>query len=95
MARGEGIKHITDLFETYRKRLVAPKRSVIDAFCEVVKDIQGFDIDATLVSYTPGAKTLALRAKGPIKTEILLRKEEILVHLKGRLGERNAPRDII
>ena len=95
MARGEGIKHITDLFATYRARLVAPKRSVIVAFIEVVDDLYGFKVSEASVSYTPNTKTLTLRTSGPLRTEIMMRKEEILVHLKGRLHEKSAPRDII
>lgn len=95
MARGEGIKHITNLFETYRKRLVAPKRSVIDAFVEVVADLYGFTVVPEEVSYTPASRTLSLRTGGPLKTEILLRKDEVIAHLMGRLGQKSAPTDII
>lgn len=93
--RGEGIKHITNLFDSYRKRLVAPKRSVIEAFVEVVADLYGFTVMPEEVLYTPASRTLSLRTAGPLKTEILFRKEEILTHLMGRLGQKSAPSDII
>lgn len=95
MARGEGIKHITNLFDSYRTRLIAPKRTIIEAFIEVVSDLYGFTVGAEEIAYTPATRTLSLRSPGPLKTEVLLRKEEILAHLTGRLGQKNAPKDIV
>jgi hypothetical protein len=93
--RGEGIKRINDLFEGYKGRFIAPKRTIVDAVVEVVKDLYDITLDAGDVLYTPSTKTVTLRAPGPLKTEVMLRKDEIIVHLKGRLGEKNAPNAII
>lgn len=95
MARGEGIRKISDLFETYKNRFVAPQKAVIDAFIDVVRDVFEVDVRAGDISYTPSTRTLSLRLPGPFKSEVLLKKEEILMHMKGRLGPKNAPRDII
>ena len=92
MARGEGIKRVADL---YRKRLRAPQKTVIQSFCEVVGDVCSITLTPEMVSYTPASRTLVIKAPGQIKTELLFNKEEILVHLKGRLGPQNAPTNII
>ncbi len=95
MARGEGVKKISDLFETYRKRLRAPESSVAQEFCNVVNETIGIQLALKNVSYKPTTRTLLLKVPGQIKTEILMRKDEILIHMKGRLGEQNAPHDVI
>jgi hypothetical protein len=92
--RGEIVK-IGALFETYKKRFKAPQGSVIAAFHEVVDDVLHIPMRTSWSTYTPTTRTLTLSAPGPIKTEILLRKQDILLHLKGRLGERSTPLHII
>ena len=92
--RGE-VKKMGDLFEVYRKRLQAPEKTVVSAFVEVVKDVLGVTLPNNSCSYSPHSKTLLIVASGVIKHEILMRKKEILSHLKGRLGEKSAPREIL
>lgn len=89
-----GPKKVADLFEKYRKTLIAPERSVITAFVEVVTDVSGIAVLESQVSYQPGTKTIILKTRSALRSEILLHTEEILVHLKGRLGVRNAPTTI-
>jgi hypothetical protein len=86
---------IGDLFAVYKKKLQAPERSVIDAAIEVVHDLFGVSLERKHFSYTPYTKTLTIKASGILKTEISLKKEDILTHLKGRLGPQNAPHHII
>lgn len=95
MARGEGVKRLGDLFAKYRQSLRAPEASVCQVASEVILDVLGLTLTPTQLMYAPATKVLRLNAPAPIKTEILLAKEEILVHLKGRLGPQNAPRDIL
>ena len=95
MSRGEGVKKISDLFSVYKKRLVAPESSVIEAFAEVVEDLIGLSVAKDKVSYSPRSRTLNLNLSGPLKTEIKMREAEIIDHLKGRLGEKNSPRQIV
>ena len=95
MPRGEGIKALGSLFEKYKKQLIAPQGSVITAFQEVVEDIFGLKIPKENISYSVHNKTISLRISGPLKTEIKLRKDEVIAHLKGRLGEKSAPTDIL
>jgi hypothetical protein len=86
---------ISDLFEVYKKRLRAPQGSVIAATVEVIHDVLGITIETRFFAYTPTTHVLHIKAPGPIKSEIMLRKEEILNHLKGRLGEKSAPTQIL
>jgi hypothetical protein len=96
MRKGRGeVKRVVDLFEKYRRTLVAPERSVRAAFIEVVEDLAGITIPDELVTYKPSSRTLFVAANGMVKSEIMLRREEILAHLKGRLGERGAPTTIL
>lgn len=95
MARGEGTKKLSDLFLKYQKTLKAPQGHVIEAFVEVVVDVLGITIKKEQVSYNTHTRVLFLKTGGAIKSEILLNKKEILNHLKGRLGEKNAPLNLI
>jgi len=95
MARGEGIKPLGSLFEKYRLQLKAPQGSVKKAFCEVVHDLFGFAVKDSDIEYSTHNKIITLKVRGPMKSEILMRKDEILAHLKGRLGEKSAPTSII
>lgn len=95
MSRGEGIKKIDGLFDKYKKILKAPQGIVVDGFIEVVTDVVGIEIPKERVKYTTHTKILTLAISGPLKSEILLHKEEILTHMKGRLGPQSAPKNIL
>jgi len=90
-----GTVKINQLFETYKKRLQAPQKTVIKTLQEIIRDLLGFEIEKDHCSYNVFNKTLTLNISGTKKTEILIRKEEILNHLKGRLGQKSAPKEII
>ena len=94
MARGE-IKKLSSLFDKYKLRLVAPEASVINAFIEVVRDLLGIELAKGKIRYSPTSKTLSTTLAGPLRSEIKLREGEIIAHLKGRLGEKNAPKTIL
>jgi len=93
--RGGELKKVSDLFSKYRERLVAPQSSVVAVFLEVVEDLMGFAVKSERVSYSPGTKTIYLSVPSVLKQEILRNKKDILNHLKGRLGEKSAPKEII
>ncbi|MEX0930739.1 MAG: hypothetical protein WDZ68_00420 [Candidatus Paceibacterota bacterium] len=96
MRKGRGeVKKVGDLFEKYKKTLIAPQKTVINAFIEVVGDMFNIEIDPARVKYTPSTKTLSVAVQGPLKSELQLRRDEILTHMKGRLGEKNAPHTIL
>ena len=86
---------IANLFEKYKKTLKAPQGTVIETFIEVVDDVIGIKIPKEQIRYTVAQKIISLRASGPLKTEIKLHQEEILTHLRGRLGTQSAPREIL
>lgn len=95
MARGEGIKKINNLFEKYKKSLRAPQATVVKEFQGVVYELFGSEVGKHQCSYTPHSRTLVLTIGGPLKTEILLRKKEILTRLKEELGEKSSPKQIL
>lgn len=90
--RGGEIKKVGDLFDKYKQILKAPQGVVIGAFIEVVSDLVGIEIPKEHISYSVHSKTLTMRISGPLKTEILLKKKEILTHMKGRIGEQSVPK---
>lgn len=95
MPRGQGIKPVSKLFEKYKTLLRAPQGSVVKAFCEVVDELYGWDIPQDKVSYTVGSRTIGVAVSGPMKTELKLKQTEILAHLKARLGDQSAPKEIL
>jgi hypothetical protein len=86
---------ISNLFEVYKKRLRAPQKSVVAAATEVVEDVLGIILKENVCEYSPSSRILRINASGPLKSEIFLHKEEILTHLKGRLGDTSAPTQIL
>ena len=94
VGRGEVVK-VANLFEKYSKILKAPEASVINQCIEVLNDVMGVVIDKKKFSYSVATKTLFISVSGPLKTEIMLQKKEIITHLKGRLGEKSAPIEIL
>jgi hypothetical protein len=86
-----GPKKIGSLFDVYKKRLRAPQGTVIEVVREVIKDCVGVDLPKSAFSYSPHSKMLTLTVRGPLKTEIFLHKEEILTHVQGRIGVKDAP----
>ncbi len=86
---------ISDLFAKYKNTLQAPEKTVVDCFIEVVEDIIGLRVSSKAVKYTVYSQTLSVSVQGPLKSEIKLHKHEILAHMKGRIGDKNAPKDII
>ena len=94
MARGNGTKKLGDLFSKYQN-LKAPQGHIVEVFCEVTTDLLGVSISTTDVTYTTFNRTLSLKTKSALKSEVLLHKQEILTHLKGRLGPKNCPQEIL
>lgn len=91
--RGE-ITKVSDLFEKYKTILKAPQGTVVKEVIEVIADITGITVDRKYIKYSVSTKTLSLTAPSTLKQEIGLHKQEIVLHLKARLGEQSAPRII-
>ncbi|MCB9811517.1 hypothetical protein H6783_01240 [Candidatus Nomurabacteria bacterium] len=95
MARGGDVKKVSDLFAKYRNVLRAPEASVIEAFVSISEELLGVVVPKEKLTYNPHTKTLSLRLNGALKSEIKLHEQEIIAHLKGRLGVQNAPKHIV
>lgn len=96
MDKKREIRRVSDLFEKYKKTLIAPERTVLNAFIEIVEEVLGLSLDVKRLKYSPATKTLSLASTPALqKSEIQLHKVELLAHMKGRLGEKNAPETII
>lgn len=93
--KNKGVVHITNLFEKYKKNLVAPQKTVIDAFQKATQEVVGIELKTHHLSYSPHTKTLSLSVSGTIKTEIFLRKKEVLTHIEKNLGKKNTPTTIL
>jgi len=93
--RSGDITRIGDLFDVYKKKLRAPQGSVCKEAREVIMDLTGVELTERDLSYRVGSRTLSIHKTGPLKQELMLRKDEILTHLTGRLGEAGAPTDIL
>jgi len=93
--RGGEITKVGDLFDKYKHVLRAPQKVTTNAFIEVVSDLIGIEIPKERISYSVHNKTLTLRISGPLKTEILLHKKEILIHMQGRVGRQSVPKVIL
>lgn len=89
------LKKVSSLFDKYKKTLAAPEASVVSAFVEVVDDLLGISCQKTQVRYNPSTKTLSFLGNGVLRGECKTREAEILAHLKGRLGEKGAPKSIL
>ena len=90
-----GPRQISDLFAKYKRTLKAPQGTVVTTAVEVIYDLVGVEIPKERVTYKPHTKILSVRVAGPLKTEIQLRKQEILAHIRGRLGSQNVPTEIL
>ena len=85
------MKRLGDLFERYRTRIKAPQASVEKECLIIIKELTQFDLQLSQVEYTVSTRTLSLRVPSILRTEILLKKAEILEKLKAHLGADNCP----
>ncbi len=93
--RGKGIVKVSDLFKKYTDVLKAPQKTVVKNFIEVVDDLFGIVLRSDQCTFSVTSRTVTLTISGTLKTEILLHKKEILLHMKGRLGEKNSVHEIL
>jgi hypothetical protein len=93
--RGKGITHVKDLFAKYTQNLIAPQKTVIQAFIQATEDILAYSVDPALCNYSPHTRTLSVRCSGIVKTEIVKKKKEILTAMEGTLGAKNVPKNIL
>ncbi|MAZ30067.1 hypothetical protein CL655_02165 [bacterium] len=94
MKKTPGPKPLNALFDRYKKILKAPEAAVCDAARAVIEELLGVPIRTEQITYSPQTRVLHIK-HGLLKSEVLPHKTEILNHLKGRLGVRSAPQDIV
>src|SRR6056297_2902234 len=85
------MKRLGDLFERYRTKIKAPQASVEKECLIIIKELTQFDLELSQVEYTVSTRTLSLRVPSVLRTEILLKKTEILERFKSRLGADSCP----
>lgn len=86
------LKKVSSLFDRYKKTLIAPEASVINAFVEVVDDLLGISFPKNKIKYNPATKILTFSGSGLLRGECKLHEPEIIAHLRGRLGDKSAPK---
>jgi len=93
--RNGSVRGIKDLLSVYKERMRPPQDSVIKVFQSIVLKECGIDLARTAVKYSPASKTIALTIAGPHKTEILLRKKQLLALCARELGPKGAPEHLV
>lgn len=94
MRRGQTHQSLGALLDRYRTTLRAPQKTVVN---EVVKAYStlGITCDERFVSYNKNTKTISLGVSGPLKTEMLLRKGQVLALLVSTLRKDDIPSEIL
>ncbi len=93
--RGKGIVHVKDLFAKYTKVLRAPQGIVLTAFIHAVEEVCGVSLTKTQCRYDVTKRTITVTASGVIRTEILLKKEDVLRVVGEVIGKENSPTQIL
>ncbi len=75
--RGRNIQTVGNLLLKY-KNLRAPQSTVIQVCIKAVHEVCGFTLQTKYVRYNAHTKTLSITLSGPAKTELLLKKKQIL-----------------
>lgn len=85
---------LSSFFDNYRKNFAPPQSGVVEEVREVVKDLLGMELKKEQVSYSVLSKTISLQCGAVLKHEIVRHKDDILLHLKARLGEKHCPTNL-
>jgi hypothetical protein len=88
------MKHISDLFSRYKNTIQPPQSSIIKEFIVVCEEVSKIKVKLEQCTYTVSTKTLYLQTHSLIKSELLLKKTDLLKALKKRLG-KNSPTEIL
>jgi hypothetical protein len=88
------LKPINSLFDRYKQQLRPPQKVVVDEVIEVIEDLFTITLEPSRIEYKSYEKCIYLRVSGVLKSELLLRKDEILAHIRARLGVNQGPTDI-
>jgi len=85
---------IRGILEAYKHRLRAPQKTVIAEMVRAYASL-GLTVSERDLSYTPSTRTVTVRAMGPLKMEMLLRKSAVLHEARATLNDKDVPLDII
>lgn len=85
---------IKDILLAYKTRLRAPQGSVLREVVRAYSEA-GLVVDMKDVDYSPASKTIIIKALGPKKSEMLMRKAAVLKVVRSALRDVDAPNDII
>lgn len=94
MFRQKSTASFKDLLDRYRTHLRAPQGSVIKEVAAAYRTLN-VPCEELHLAYTPTTRLITIRAMGPLKTEMLLRKSAVLTALQSSLSSRDIPLDII
>lgn len=92
---GTAPKHLSELFEVYKKRLRAPQRSVTKEAQKVIEEVTGIKVLETQCRYDPKSRVLTLLLPGVAKQEVLLQAPKVLTVLEKRLGVHSTPHSLL
>lgn len=84
---------IKNLLARYASKVRAPQGVVRTEVARAYTDL-GIKCAEHEVSYTPGTRMVTIKAVGPKRIEMLMRKKEALTRVRAALPERDAPTDI-
>jgi hypothetical protein len=85
---------IKGILGAYTNRFRAPQQHIVQAVVVAYSE-EGLCCTVADVAYTPHTKLVTVRAHGPQRTEMLLRKQNVLTRLRTTLSERDVPHDIV
>ena len=88
------MKHLSTLFDRYKKILVPPQASVEKRVAELITEITPFTITQKQVKYSVGSKTISLQVPSVLKSELNHHKAAILKQLETEMGIKNCPKTI-
>ncbi|MEN9920283.1 MAG: hypothetical protein RL538_176 [Candidatus Parcubacteria bacterium] len=91
----ENKEQLGRLLERYKVFLKPPQASVEKECLQVISEVTGIMLRSDQVSYTVATKTLYIKAPSLLRSELLLRRVELLEAFKGRLGGGSAPSSIL
>lgn len=90
----KAMKRVGDLFESYKTRFKAPQATVEKTFVVVTKEVTGFTLTESQVSYTVSNRTISLGVPSILKSELSFHYEAILQQLERKLGKDGCPKKI-
>lgn len=91
--RGKELLTVGALLERF-KNLRPPQGAVTEVFCKAAEAVCGVPVPKRAVRYTVATRTIGVIAAGPLKSEIILKRGEILAACTRELGV-HAPREIV